>query len=163
MPKFYPLIVFIVFGAFLIPNLIEITVGQEHFPFSNNPMFGHYVTTQDTTVTFDFVIASSNNEMKPIDYPKYGLWEVKLKRYYFSNVYGSSEPGSPQGYFEGGVEGFEQRNEAFFLKLSDLILAKNSDTEGIYLLMDWLTPSERAFKIDTLGYYDVESRSFNSL
>ena len=116
MTQIRPILVFIFFLLLLIPNLVQIVSGVEHYPFSNNPMFGHNISKQDTLATISFVIEDHNGKRRQLEFGELGLWEVRFKRFYFSNVYGSSEDNSPQRNVSPNRIKFVENHTLFFYK-----------------------------------------------
>lgn len=161
MGKFKQILVIAIFICFVIPNLFQIFKGAEHFPFSNNPMFGHYVTNSDTLAGLSFL--TDVEERKELDLSKVGLWDVRLKRFYFSNIYGSSEENSPQKNASPNEKVFIERNTNFFRKLTSILKSNNIEVSKIYLEHSRLTHEGKVIDRNIIGYYDSNIQSFDML
>lgn len=161
MSKFKRVLVIILFICFIAPNLLQVFMGAEHFPFSNNPMFGHYVANSDTLAGLSFL--TDVKERRELDLSKVGLWDVRLKRFYFTNVYGSSEYNSPQRNASPNKKVFIDRNTDFFRKLTSILKSNNIEVTRIYLEHSKLTQEGKVIDRSIIGYYDSEIQSFDML
>lgn len=162
MHKYKSVLVVLFFILVITPNVIQVFSGDENFPFSNNPMFGHYLTNDDQLVTLSFLIETDSG-LQNLDYIKYGLWEVRLKRFYFSNFYGSSEFNSPQRNASPTLEIFEKNNTIFFGHLYEIVSKKTGNVKRIYLAMDRLSKDGEFVSRKNIGYFDPNSKSFKVL
>ena len=70
----------------------------ENWPFSSGTMFAYYAKVGDPLHTFSFSI-QRNQRWRPLNARSdLGLSELQLRRLFFSNYYGSSDPYFPQGH-----------------------------------------------------------------
>ncbi|GAB4237980.1 MAG: hypothetical protein Tsb0034_13390 [Ekhidna sp.] len=148
----------LVFTFFCGANLYGVLFGKEAFPFSNNPMFGHYVTTEDTLATLTFVI-ESEGRMSDLSFKDIGLWEVRTLRYYFSHVYGSSEPNSPQSDHISN-EDFIMKNAEFFKGISTYLKNREINHDRISLAIDFFTSDGRFKRRRIVGSYLANDENF---
>lgn len=162
MHKYKSVLIILFFILFITPNLFRVLSGNEDFPFSNNPMFGHYITNNDQLVTLNFLIETDSG-LHVIDYDKYGLWEIRLKRFYFSNFYGSSEPNSPQGNVSPNLDRFKKNNTIFFKRLYEIVSKETSQVKRIYLALDHLSKEGVFVSRRNIGYFDPDSKRFKIL
>lgn len=97
----------------MIPNLFAIVLGIESFPFTQAPMFGHYINDNTNLYVLKFEGHTKEGKVDLVDY--YGKSELRFIRHFFSKVYGSSEYFTP---FSGRVfedkERFDERLTLFF-------------------------------------------------
>ena len=159
-------IILILFVGFTLFNLRVIFKGQEFFPFSTNPMFGHYLMETDTLYTIDFYLKSKSGELTKIDIEQLGFFEVRLKRFYFSSVYGSSEQNSPQNYFiNDNSQAFERRNSKFFNNLMTYVEKEYilDHQKYISLVIKGIDKENETLFAKQIGLYDIESSEFTHM
>ncbi|PIB34632.1 hypothetical protein BFP72_04010 [Reichenbachiella sp. 5M10] len=159
MRKWTSLLVLFFFVVVLSPNIYAIVFQKESFPFSNNPMFGHYVQDTDRLVTFTFLV-SDNDSLSSLQYEEIGLWEVRLKRYYMTYVYGSSQEHSPQGERKSQKE-FIEANTHFFEKLSLILASNDVQHNQLYLAIDQLNAQDELENRKIIGSYSPIQGKFS--
>ncbi len=122
-------------------------------------MFGHYLQETDSMATFQFIVHKDSSSSE-INYSDIGLWEVRFKRYYFSNVYGSSEWNSPQRNPSETRESFIKNHEAFFSKVNNLLNEHNIKFDSISVSLAYLTPEDKVYKEKLVGTYIARDNKF---
>ena len=104
---------FFIAAIFLLPNLFVMALGIESFPYTQAPMFGHYIDSETKLYLLKFEGHKDGQTIDLVDY--YGKSELRFIRHFFSKVYGSSEYFTP---FSGRViedeERFNERLNLFF-------------------------------------------------
>lgn len=108
------------YAIFLIPNLFVVTMGIESFPYTQAPMFGHYINEDTNLYILKFEGHDQEGTVDLIDY--YGKTELRFIRHFFSKAYGSSEYITP---FSGRVlenpDRFQERLQSFFENYGDFL------------------------------------------
>ncbi len=153
----------LIWSLVLLPNIFAIVFGVASFPFTCAPMFAHQVNKDTQLCIFKF---EGSNACKTVDLgDKYGRNEIFFVRYFFSKVYGSSEPVSPfDTRFSDNRADFQQRMNAFFEDYAFYLAEKKQ------LSFDKITLKIKqvdAFRHDIspceiLGYYDVKRKKYVS-
>ncbi|MEC8832072.1 MAG: hypothetical protein VX772_06915, partial [Bacteroidota bacterium] len=105
--------IFFIAAIFLLPNLFVMALGIESFPYTQAPMFGHYIDSNTKLYLLKFEGHTADGSVDLVDY--YGKSELRFIRHFFSKVYGSSDYFTP---FSGRVledeERFQERLTLFF-------------------------------------------------
>ncbi len=108
------------YAIFLIPNLFVVIMGLESFPYTQAPMFGHYINEDTNLYILKFEGHNKEGTTDLVDY--YGKTELRFIRHFFSKAYGSSEYITP---FSGRVledqDLFQERLKAFFENYQDFL------------------------------------------
>ena len=122
-------------GVFVSLNLYAIVAAVEDWPFTNAPMFAHYVDRNTPRYRFAFEATFSDESTKRIHYAHANLRWMSL-RYFFKYVYGSVEEHSPFNiYPQDTPEAFEERLGEFFSVLSTRITTSTKTVRSIDLLL----------------------------
>lgn len=151
---------FVVMLLFIIPNLYYITIGRESFPFTQAPMFGHYVGEDTRFFSFHYILESDSTrqEIFPDYNIKMPLAEISLKRFFFNSIYGSVEKKSPFGYYENDTkEALEGRMGLYFQAFFQSHINKNSKiwVDIIQYNRQYATKDKH-----TIGYFDGVTNRF---
>lgn len=151
--------VFII-SAFLIPSLYYIIIGRESFPFSQAPMFSHYIGKETNFYDFKYFLIcdSSQKEIYPDSYQGF-FSKIAINRYFFNNVYVSVEEISPFGYIknDNSVQ-FEKRMSAFF---QAYFQSHKQDTTAIIRIDVYNYNRKYELKEKHIvGHYDINNRNF---
>ena len=156
----------IVIAAFLVPNVAAVITPYEEFPYTSAPMFAHYVD-KEATARFALRFIAEMNDGRPdaqITPRQLGVAGVPFSRYFFSHVYGSTDPRSPFGYRADTPAAFEQRNEVFFERAVSVLRRRNADRwthlSRIRLEAFRIGADGNAAEVHVVGHYDVASRQF---
>ncbi|OJY99010.1 MAG: hypothetical protein BGP13_23410 [Sphingobacteriales bacterium 40-81] len=150
----------LVISAFVIPSFYYIIIGRESFPFSQAPMFGHYIGKETNFYDFKYFLVkdTSEQEIYPDSYGGF-FSKIAIKRYFFNNVYVSVEKISPFGYIKNdNKEMFENRMSRFF---TAYFQSHNQDTTSKIRLDVYNYNRNGEFKQKhTIGYYDITNHNF---
>ncbi|WP_143091056.1 hypothetical protein [Thermoflexibacter ruber] len=160
--KIYALVIMLVF---IIPNAYFVIIGDEDFPFTCAPMFGHYVGDETQFYNFKFIGEfESKEEFLP---PKLtNVDELSTMRFFFIKVYSSCEETPPFGtYKNDNWEKLSNRLSIYF-KSYLKVLAKNqqinlADLKSVRLEV-WRYGKDKK-EIDAknvVGHYDITSQKF---
>ena len=156
----------IVIASLIIPNLYIIFTGRESFPFTQAPMFGHYIGPE--THFYDFKFTGDNGNSQKILYPSLTHSQTEPPLYFrtqrlFFKIYGSAENNSCFGYYENDSrEKFEQRMSHFF---SAYFKYLNKDTSSIQTIRLEIDQYDRQYNLKNshiVGEYNVASKNFIS-
>lgn len=151
----------IIICAFVLPNLYFIVIGRESFPFTQAPMFGHYIGDSTRFYEFSFILEDKGGEkeISPDYVKRHPIAEVALKRFFFGNIYGSVETTSPFGYYKNDTrEALEKRMTGFF---SAYFKSYSQELPQKIRLDISRYNREYAFKEKhTVGYYDIQAKKF---
>ncbi len=145
----------IVICAFVLPSLYFIIAGRESFPFSQAPMFSHYIGQETNFYDFKYFLEkdSVEKEIYPDSYPGH-FSKLAISRFFFNNIYVSVEKTSPFGFIKNdNKEKLENRMSRFFLAYFQ---SHNHDTSGIIRLDVYKYNRNNELKEKhTIGYYDI--------
>ncbi|WP_324583988.1 hypothetical protein [Agriterribacter sp.] len=156
----------IVIVSLIIPNLYVIFKGRESFPFTQAPMFGHYIGPK--TYFYDFKFIGDNGNGQKILYPSLTYSQTESPLYFrtqrlFFKIYGSAEKNSCFGYYQNDSrERFEQRMSRFFSAYFKFL---NKDTSGIQTIRLEIDQYNRQYDLKDshiVGEYNVISKNFIS-
>lgn len=151
----------IVICAFILPNLYYIIIGRESFPFTQAPMFGHYIGDSTRFYEFNFVLESQNGEteVSPDYVKRHPIAQVALKRFFFGHIYGPAEERSPFGFYKNDTkEALEKRMTDFF---SAYFTSYSQDTSAQIRMDVSRYNREYSFKEKHIvGHYDIRAKKF---
>lgn len=156
----------IVITFFLLANLFVIFTGHESFPFTQAPMFGHYIGP--ATHFYDFKFIGENGITKTTLYPGPEYKSSEPNLYYrtlrlFFKFYGSVEENSSFGYYvNDSKEKFEQRMTNFFSAYFKYLDQGDPNIQTVQLEINQYDRSYQLKDSHTVGYYDVLSKKFIS-
>ncbi len=147
----------------LLPNIFAIYVGVASFPYTCAPMFAHHINVDSKLCVFKF---EGSNAYKTVDLTdNYGRSETFFIRYFFSKVYGSSDPISPfatrlsenKADFQNRMNDFFEDYAAFLCEVKQLPLDKITlKVKQVDAFRHVVAPCE------ILGYYDVNRKTYIS-
>lgn len=156
----------VVIAALVIPNLYVIFRGRESFPFTQAPMFGHYIGPETFFYNFKFIGDDGNS--KKLLYPSLTYSQTEPPLYFrtqrlFFKIYGSAEENSCFGYYENDSrEKFERRMSHFFSAYFKFL---DKDTSGIQTVRLEIDQYDRRYNFKNshiVGEYNVNSKNFVS-
>lgn len=150
----------VVICAFVIPSLYFIIVGRESFPFSQAPMFSHYIGKETNFYDFKYFLVSdtAEQEISPDSYGGY-FSKIAISRYFFNNIYGSVEEKSPFGYVKNdNKEKLEKRMTSFF---DAYFKSRFSDSASMIRLEVYNYSRNNEFKgKHIIGHYDIHNHNY---
>lgn len=152
-----------IWSIVLLPNIFAIYFGVASFPYTCAPMFAHHIDDESKLCVFKF---EGSNAFETVDLTdNYGRSETFFIRYFFSKVYGSSEPVSPFAtrLSENKVD-FQHRMNDFFEGYAAFLDEKKQ------LPLDKITLKVKQVDVfrhdiapcEILGYYDVKLKKYIS-
>ncbi len=156
----------IVIISLIIPNLYVIFTGRESFPFTQAPMFSHYIGTE--THFYDFKFAGDDGNGQKALYPSLTYTRTEPPLYFrtqrlFFKIYGSAEKNSCFGYYENDSrEKFEQRMSHFFSAYFKYLNTDTSQIHTIRLIIDQYDRQYHLKERHIAGQYNVASKTFVS-
>ena len=152
--------------AFLVPNVAAIIRPYEEFPYTSAPMFAHYVD-RETTARYGLRFIAEWGDGRPpaqITPRQLGVAGVPFSRYFFSHVYGSTDPGTAFGYRNDTPAAFARRNQNFFQRAVRVLQGRDAALwralSRIRLEAFRLGPDGRDVDVHVVGHYDVASGEF---
>lgn len=154
----------VVIVAFLVPNIYVIVKGKESFPFTQAPMFGHYIGPN--TLFYNFSFTAQNGEEEKLVYPS--MKRIEKTAYFptmrlFFKYYGSTELNSPFSYYENDTrEAFEKRMSAYFKAYFGYL---KKDSSGFKKIAVDVSQYDRKYTLKekhAIGYYDIATENFIS-
>lgn len=151
-------------AACLLPNVCAIYAGSESYPYTNAPMFGHYVG--DATYFYDVAFISEAHSVDervfpytqaPVTYANY-----LDMRFFFNKIYGSAEKRTPFKHFEHDTsKDLEARMNAFFLAyFKHLRVGEAGAGRRIRCDINRYDSQQRLLDSHTVGYYDLALKKF---
>ncbi|WP_157887002.1 hypothetical protein [Hymenobacter sp. PAMC 26628] len=147
----------------LLPNLYSIYLGRESFPYTNAPMFGHYIGASTYFYDIKFLIDSGSTTKRIFPYYDGEKQSIDYigQRFFFNNIYGSAEKKSPFGYSEPNTsEAFELRMDAFFQAYFKHLFTGKSANLKVRCEVSQYNNEWHLLSSHTIGYYDVPLKKF---
>ncbi len=150
-------------AVILIPNMVSIIAGKESFPYTNAPMFAHYIGPGTNFYDVKFIAADGKKQVQV--FPSYGATNyyghLKEMRFFFSKIYGPAEPASPFGYFQNDTpEKLEQRLTKFFIAYFPYTDSALVTPEIIRLEIEQYNHQNKFLSAHEIGYYDLQKKRF---
>lgn len=147
----------------LLPNVASIYLGRESFPYTNAPMFGHYVGEMAYFYDIKFLIDSSGVTERI--FPSYDTPNQSIdyldQRLFFNSVYGSAEKNPPFGYFNPDTStAFESRMSAFFLACFKYLSTEKPTALRVRCEVSQYDNKQHLLSSHTIGYYDILLKRF---
>lgn len=120
-------LVYLLYALILIPNFLAIIMPFENWPYTNAPMFAHYIDDKTPRYTFKFWANFKDSESTELGYYSIGAnWS--LPRYFFKYVYGAVGVTSVFNIYPDDTKvDFETRLSSFFSDFTKYYLARNTD------------------------------------
>jgi hypothetical protein len=153
----------VVMAALIIPNLYIIYNGKESFPFTQAPMFGHYVGEETNFYDFAFIGEDGINETKiyPCHKNIRTSNDLFISRYFFNEIYGSMEENAPFGRFENdSKDALQKRMDKFFSAYFKYLFSDTSTIRKVRLEVSQFNRNYQFKDKHVIGYYDVLSKNF---
>lgn len=157
MNKRQKIMAFVVISAFVIPSLFVIVAGAESFPYTNCPMFAHYIGKD--TYFYDFTFVSEDGQAIQPKCEKAS--ELHTKRLFFNKIYGSAEADSPFGHYKDDSSAeFEERMNLFFKGYFKHVPLEHPQADTIHFEIRQYNRNYTLTSTHRIGYYNVESKKF---
>lgn len=150
----------IVICAFVAPSLYYIIIGRESFPFSQAPMFSHYIGRETKFYDFKYFLVSDSAEKEILPDSYSGFFsKLAINRFFFNEIYGSVEKTSPFGYIKNdNKEKFEARMSGFFFAYFQSF---KNDVSGIIRMEVYEYNRKSEFlTMHVIGHYDIRNNNF---
>lgn len=148
-----------VMSAALLPNLYVILKGEESYPFTQAPMFGHYVGDSTAFYDFRFLAEGPNGTAEVLPSHEEQQNALATQRFFFHSVYGSTETNSPFINFANDTpEQLSQRMSLFFNTYF-----KDEEAQGVDRIQLVVDRYNRRYELQesrTIGNYDLTTQRY---
>lgn len=147
----------------LMPNIYAVYRGQESFPYTNAPMFGHYIGDKTYFYAIEFIGDDGLKKRKIYPYsvtPK-NNFDYADMRLFFNTTYGSVEEKSPISRFNNDTsEELEKRIESYFSAYFKHLTTDSAGIKTVYIIVDQFDDNNKVVSSHVVGNYNVSAKKF---
>ena len=161
--KIYAIVVML---AFIVPNLFVIFSGQESFPFTQAPMFGHYIGDESKLYSFSFIAETEKKERQV--YPSYLATNISdnayTSRFFFNKIYKSVDEAAPFGRISNDSQDLlTKRMETFFATYFNYLSTDTTTVKKIRFEINQFNRKNTYQQKHLLGFYDLPQKKYTHL